>query len=363
VASASGRTAVGVPALPPVACAAVPEPEPGGALPTIGVIAHARSGTDARRMLTPAGRFTLEEKVSIVRRVARGAVEGGARRLLGMPEPQRIVGRATATERALHTELLDMAVTFTEGDTVRAAAMLRDAGCAVVVVLGGDGTNRAVALGWPDAPVIPLSTGTNNAFPIHIEPTVAGVAAGLLAVGAVPLAAVSRPAKVVRIRIDAGGGRPASDDLALVDVVTIDEVVVGSLEPFHGATLGDAVVARAEPHAVGVAGTVGLIRSCRPDADGGVHVRFAPPGTEGARRLRAPLGPGWFDDVHVASDRALGLGEEVVVEGPCLLALDGERHHRLEPGQRAVLCVERDGPRVVDVRAVLAAAADGGLLG
>jgi hypothetical protein len=331
--------------------------------PTIGVIAHARSGTDARRMLTPAGRFTLEEKVSIVRRVARGAAEGGARRLLGMPEPQRIVARATATERALRTELLDLVVTFTEADTVNAAAMLRDAGCSVLVVLGGDGTNRAVALGWPDAPVIPLSTGTNNAFPVHLEPTVAGVAAGLVAAGAVPLAAVSRPAKVVRVRLGASSRRPAQDDLALVDAVTIDEQIVGSLEPFRGHTLGDAVVARALPHAVGVAGTVGLVRPCRPDDDGAVHVRFAPPGTAGARRMRAPLGPGWFDDVHVVLDRPLALGEEVEVTGPCLLALDGERHHQLEPGQRAVLSVHRDGPRVVDVRAVLAAAADGGLLG
>jgi hypothetical protein len=336
----------------------VPVPEP-----TIGVIAHARSGTDARRMLTPAGRFTLEEKVSIVRRVARGAAEGGARRLLGMPEPQRIVARATAVERALRTELLDLTVTFTEADTVQAAGMLRDAGCGVVVVLGGDGTNRAVALGWPDAPVIPLSTGTNNAFPVHVEPTVAGVAAGLVAAAAVPLAAVSRPAKVVRVRIDAVHGRPARDDLALVDVVTIDEQIVGSLEPFRGPTLGDAVVARAVPHAVGVAGAVGLVRPCRPDDDGAVHARFVPPGTAGARRVRAALGPGWFDDVHVASDRALALGEEVAVAGPRLLALDGERHHRLVPGQRAVLSVQRDGPRVVDVRAVLAAASDGGLLG
>ena len=38
-----------------------------------------------------------------------------------------------------------------------------DAGA--VVALGGDGTCRDVAIGWPDAPLIAISTGTNNVFP------------------------------------------------------------------------------------------------------------------------------------------------------------------------------------------------------
>jgi hypothetical protein len=53
----------------------------------------------------------------------------------------------------------------------------------------------------------------------------------------------------------------------------------------------------------------------------------------------------------------------VVVSGPLLLAFDGERKRRLVAGEEVVLAVRRDGPRVVDVAAVMSrAAADGAYL-
>ena len=64
-----------------------------------------------------------------------------------------------------------------------------------MLTLGGDGTNRAFALGWRDAPLLPISTGTNNVFPRFVEATVAGAAAGLVASGAVALRDVARQAK------------------------------------------------------------------------------------------------------------------------------------------------------------------------
>ena len=44
-----------------------------------------------------------------------------------------------------------------------------------------------------------------------------------------------------------------------------------------------------------------------------------------------------------------------------LLAFDGERKRRLHVGETATLRVVRDGPRVVDVRAVMTAAARAGV--
>ena len=48
------------------------------------------------------------------------------------------------------------------------------------------------------------------------------------------------------------------------------------------------------------------------------------------------------------------------LEGPGLVACDGDRERALSPGQPASLRVERDGPYVIDAgRALAAAAADG----
>ncbi len=46
------------------------------------------------------------------------------------------------------------------------------------MLLGGDGTMRAAVPGLGRTPMLALSTGTNNAFPIMLEATVAGVAVG-----------------------------------------------------------------------------------------------------------------------------------------------------------------------------------------
>jgi hypothetical protein len=53
----------------------------------------------------------------------------------------------------------------------------------------------------------------------------------------------------------------------------------------------------------------------------------------------------------------------VVVSGPLLLAFDGERKRRLVAGEEVALAIRRDGPRVVDVAAVMSRmAADGAYL-
>jgi hypothetical protein len=53
----------------------------------------------------------------------------------------------------------------------------------------------------------------------------------------------------------------------------------------------------------------------------------------------------------------LPLGEEVVIEGPGLLAFDGDRERALAIGQKARVWVERSGPWVIDVPATLREAA------
>ena len=84
---------------------------------------------------------------------------------------------------------------------------MRARGASVIVVLGGDGTARAAPVESGDVPVLPLSTGTNNAFPEMWEATVAGTAAGLLATGRVPADEAGYRAKVLRVEVRPG--RPA----------------------------------------------------------------------------------------------------------------------------------------------------------
>ena len=309
-------------------------------------------------MLAAAAPTPLDGKINVVRRLLLGALEVGACDIVYLEDPMRIVGKASSSLM----KRLTMTSTATprehaEVDTVLAARRMAELGCSVVIVLGGDGTNRAVAKGWPDAPVIPISTGTNNAFPYDAEATVAGVAAGLIATGVVDIDEVATPSKVVRVQVD---GQP--DDVALIDAVVLHDPFVGSMELFNPNTMELAVLSRADPAAVGFSAVGGLLCPHTAEDGGGVLVRFVPPAEAAAPAtlLRAPTAPGHYAQLAITETRVVADGESVSFDGPCILAFDGERRRRVLQGVSGSFTVERTGPRVVDLAETMSAAADQG---
>lgn len=320
--------------------------------PTVGILVNPQSGRDVRRLAARASTTTQEIKRDQVARAAVGAVAGGARRIAVVRDALRIAAGAVE-HLALGAEvvLLDVGAELRAADSQRAARALRDAGCGVLIVLGGDGTNRAVARAWRDVPLVPLSTGTNNVFPLAVEATAAGAAAGLVASGRVPLDAVSRAQKCVQVEIEGG-----ADDLALIDAVLLADDHVGNLMPFDAERIRRVLLARAEPTAVGISALGGLVLPCGAEDEFGVALCCGPAGG-GGRPLLAPLSPGLFRTVYLEEVRRVALGESVRVEGPGVLAFDGDRERRLDAGQRAHWTLRRDGPRVIDVARALTASA------
>jgi len=72
---------------------------------------------------------------------------------------------------------LDIKFCNDQNDSTQSAELLKDMGASCIITLGGDGTNRSVAKSCGDIPLIPVSTGTNNVFPLMLEGTMAGMAA------------------------------------------------------------------------------------------------------------------------------------------------------------------------------------------
>jgi hypothetical protein len=317
----------------------------------IGLIANPASGRDIRRLVANAATSTLNDKVTAVRRVVIGAAQCGADRIVVLGDGPRIARRAAEGVELGHlVEELVAPRHHDMRDTIAAARAMGEVGCAVVVVHGGDGTNRAVALGWPSVPVIPISTGTNNAFPINVEPTLAGAAAGILSTGTVTLSEVGSAASVVHLEIEGDG-----HDLAVVDAVLLGGGLVGSMLLFEPERLVAAVIARASSSALGMCGLAGLLH---PGDPGPVSVEFGP-----GRELAVPLAPGAFETVGVERATKLALGDVVEWCGPGVLAFDGERSRKLADGQRAWLRVQSDGPIVIDVMKAVALGAERGAFG
>lgn len=306
------------------------------------------SGKDVRRLAARASTTTPEIKRDQVARAAIGAVAGGADRLLVIDEPFRISTSAVETLGLSATiEKLDIGAELRATDTVRAVEEMRSRDCRALIVLGGDGTNRIVAKAWPDAPLLPLSTGTNNVFPVNLEATSAGLAAGLVASGKAPLDVATRRVKQVHVAFE---DEPA--DLALIDAAHVVDDAVGNYMPFEPQKLRRVVLSRAEPTSVGMSPIGGLLEPCSEADDYGVEVVCGGPEDPG-RDLLVPLSPGLFRAVRVVSARKLPLGETVSVVGPGLLAFDGDRERNLADGQEVRLSVRRDGPLRIDAERTL----------
>ncbi|MEJ2130416.1 MAG: NAD(+)/NADH kinase [Gammaproteobacteria bacterium] len=317
-------------------------PPPSG---PVGIAVNPASGKDIRRLVARASVFDNQEKKAIVRRLITGAIAAGVREFRYVADSHGIASRAFEEAGSdVAAEPVAQSMSGNAEDTTRGAEALKRAGCTAVVTLGGDGTNRAFVRGWRDAPMIAISTGTNNVFPSLIEATVAGACAGLVANGQTTVDDVSLQAKLIHVEIE-----DEPDDLALIDAVTTDERFVGARALLDCEQWRRALVARAEPAAVGISAVAGMLRPVPGDADEALCIEFG----GGGRTLNAPIAPGLYKPVNVATHRVVGFGENVELAGPGVLALDGERERRLKPGQRAILSVHRDGPWVIDVRAAL----------
>ena len=313
---------------------------------SIGLVANPASGKDVRRITARASVFDNQEKTAMLRRALVGIRAMCDASIRYLPDPHHVARRAL-DEVGIAGQALPVAVHAEAEDTTRAARALR--GAAVVVVLGGDGTNRAFAKGWLDAPLIPLSTGTNNAFPVMREATTAGAAAGVLARTPLPLEHVAVQAKAIHVEID--GEAP---DLALIDAVFTTDRFVGARALDEPSRLVSAMVTQADPAGVGMTSVAGFVRPMRGIEDAALALRF---GRESRHAVTAALAPGRFERIGIAAAKIVGLGVAEEVVGPGVLAFDGERERVLRSGQRATLRAFRNGPWVVDVGKVLATVA------
>lgn len=322
---------------------------------TVGIIANPASGKDIRRLVAHGSVFDNNEKVNIVRRVLLGLEAAGVERVLFMPDYFGIVPKALDGVRvSMEVRQLDMKVTGTQDDSTLAARLLAEVGVGCIVTLGGDGTNRAVAKGTVAIPIMPISTGTNNVIPYMVEGTIAGLAAGAIAVGVVSV--VEGTVQASRLDVLVEGELV---DLALVDVAVYDTPFIGARAMWDMSKVRQIFLARAAPSNVGLSSIGGNLYCQRLNAHRGIHICLSPDADPSDTvEVIAPVAPGLVKPVWVSIYQLLEPGDEVEVRfAPSVLALDGEREVEVRPGQRVSIRLSDQGPRIVDFQQVLSIAA------
>ena len=326
----------------------------------VGIIANPAASKDIRRLVAQGRVVPDWEKVNTVRRVMLGLQSVGVKRVLGMPDSSNLVGRASDDPNlSIDLEFLDMPSRHSEDDTIRAAASMAERSVDCLVTLGGDGTNRAVAVGCRTIPIVAISTGTNNVFPAMVEGTLAGLAAGLVAQGRLELSEVAVPSKIMNVYVD-GELR----DIALVDVALSKERFVATRAIWDIDTILEVFLTRAEPASIGLSSIGARLQSVSLADEGGLRYSIAGPGEQASESstVLAPIAPGMVPAVVISSWQRMAEGERLVVEKrDCTVALDGERAFSVNRSHQLEMEVRRDGPPVIDVNLALTIAASQGL--
>jgi predicted polyphosphate/ATP-dependent NAD kinase len=316
---------------------------------SVGIIPNPASGKDIRRLVALGSVFGNQEKVNIIRRVLVGLDHSGVDQIYIMPDVFGIGWQAvdglghTNKHIAAKTTILEMHLDNDAMDSMRAAGMMAELGVTAIVTLGGDGTNRVVAKGCGDVPLVALSTGTNNVVPYMIEGTIAGIAAGFVSQHPEAVSQVAFQSKLLEVYKNG-----EYVDLALVDVAVVAGTSVGARAVWDADTLRQVIVTRGSPDSTGMSSLVGFFRPISPRDPIGLSLRID---RNSVTRVSAPLAPGVIVTVGLGDVRSLAIGDSVAVAaGPNILALDGEREVPLGPKDRAEVRLTADGPWLVDVR-------------
>ncbi|HTT12053.1 MAG TPA: NAD(+)/NADH kinase [Burkholderiaceae bacterium] len=343
--------------------------------PTIGIIANPASARDIRRVVANANNLQTADRVNIVLRVLTALASQGVEHVLMMPDKsgvRALLARALKREHNLQhrfprVEFLDLEPTSTVEDTFQAARMMQAAHVSAIVVLGGDGTHRAVVRECSDIPIAGLSTGTNNAFPEMREPTITALAVALYANGRIAPAEALVPNKLLEVAITGHAGRGQKQpavrrDVALVDAVISTERFTGARALWRPESLAAVYLTFADPQAIGLSAIGGLLQPLGRRDPGGLALQLSEDPQQRRLMVNAPIAPGLVRAVGIAHMEPMVAGRPfVVTQEAGVVALDGERELAFDGADRVTITLREDAFPTVDVARCMQVAARDGL--
>ncbi len=315
---------------------------------SIGIIANPASGKDIRRLVSHATVIDNNEKINIVERIILGAQALGVKKVFIMPDSYNMGYRVedklnSCNELKCEINVINMMRFDGMEDTVKAADyMENNEEIKCIVTLGGDGTNRAVAKTLKKTPIITISTGTNNVYPIMLEGTIAGMAAAAVASGRFDKNKFITKDKRIEIYKD-----DKLLDIALIDAVISKDVFIGSKAIWDMDSIEKIFVTRGHPASIGFSSLVGCKMIIYPEDDFGAWVDI----NLSNEKIKAPIAAGVVEAISVGELNILGFDEEYefIANNRGTIALDGEREIEFSKDQKFVFKIRRTGPYHVDV--------------
>jgi len=315
-------------------------------MPVVGIIANPSAGKDIRRLVAHGRVVSNQEKSNILRRVFAGIASTGTKKILVMPDHSGLsVPAAADVSDKLKVEYLDMRIADSQESSTFAAKKMYEENVDCIVTLGGDGTNRVVAKGCKNIPLVPISTGTNNVFPAPTEGTLAGIVAGSIADRTLSIKESCNQSK----KIDIFCNDDFVDD-ALVDVAISKEMFVGARAVWDINTLHSIILTRAEPVSIGLSSIGSRIENINIDDPCGLYIILDRNIKSEKKYVKAPIAPGTIPNIRIIDYKKITTKDKIYIDTyPGTIALDGEREIELLPDNTYYAILNLDGPWVANV--------------
>jgi hypothetical protein len=304
----------------------------------VGILVNPMAGRDIRRLVALADTASGPAKILSVRRLIHGLRFDGAIDIYLMEDPEGLASEVARQERGVRV--------LRDSSRLRGADLTRHwvdrligRSIDALIAIGGDGTQRAVALSGLPVPLLPVAGGTNNVVCWAGDQTLAGMAAATVArgAGAPPLV---RTAK--RFSITHGD----VTDLALVDVAQIATPFTGALAVYDAHLVRRLLLNVGDPGRPGLSSVGGFRDPLSMDDDWALALRL---GQRRGDRVPVVLAPGLVGGLRVAEQQRVPLGAVVSwqLPEPSTIAVDGERTITVKAGEPVSLRAERSGPRLI----------------
>jgi hypothetical protein len=324
----------------------------------IGIIANPSSGKDIRRLVSQATVFDNMEKVNIVQRIVSVIYSAGLNDIYMMPDAFYMSHKVTASIKKsmkidVDIKLLEIEFGNDQYDSTQAARLLCEMGASCIVTLGGDGTNRAVAKACGDIPLIPVSTGTNNVFPIMLEGTMAGMAAVVA-----ERDCEGHYLKLARRKVLNIYKNDKLVDIALIDAAITNDMFVGARALYNPEALSELIVTVAKPDCLGMSAIAGSVHPVEETDLLGLYVEL---GLGGELETWVPMAPGTMKRIKFTGFQVVRPGQRIRIKArEGMVALDGEREVFFSEKDKIEVELSLNGPLVIDIHKSLKAASEKG---
>lgn len=318
---------------------------------SIGIIANPASGKDIRRLLSHATTIDNYEKLNIVERIILGAQAFGVDNVIIMPDAYNLgyrVEEKLKINRELNCKInvIDMLYHDNATDTINSVKYMEESNVGCIVILGGDGTNRAVAKVIKTTPIISISTGTNNVYPVMIEGTIAGIAAAVVASNSFEKKQLMIKDKQIEIFKD-----DKLIDIALIDAVVTKDIYIGAKAIYEMDKIEKVFVTRSHPASIGFSSIVGCKKVIKPEDNFGAYMDVNTKGN----KILVPVAAGIISLLSVNEPFLVRIDEKYkyVSKNKGTVALDGEKEIEFSENENITFKITRNGPYHVNVKSTL----------